>query len=62
VGTEAESATFRRPSGGLSTTSPGFIDAYDSFTPTTIILDTIMPGVDGNELVLWLAKRNARRV
>ena len=33
-----------------------FIEAYDSFEPTTIVLDMIMPGMDGNELVLWLAK------
>lgn len=34
-----------------------FIEAYDSFNPTTIILDMIMPGMDGNEVVLWLAER-----
>src|SRR5512134_966628 len=34
-----------------------FIEAYGSFEPTTIVLDMIMPGMDGNELVLWLAKR-----
>ncbi len=28
-----------------------------AFRPTTIILDMIMPGMDGNELVLWLAKQ-----
>ncbi len=34
-----------------------FIEAYESFEPTTIVLDTIMPGMDGNELVLWLAEK-----
>ena len=28
-----------------------------SFQPTVIILDMIMPGMDGNEIVLWLAKQ-----
>ena len=44
---------------GVCVTTEGrvFIEAYDSFEPTTIILDMIMPGMDGNELVLWLAKR-----
>lgn len=34
-----------------------FIGAYDSFNPTTIVLDMIMPGMDGNELVVWLAEK-----
>lgn len=34
-----------------------FIEAYESFEPTTIVLDMIMPGMDGNELVLWLAEK-----
>src|SRR5512147_3310698 len=44
---------------GVRVTTDGqqFIEAYDSFEPTTIVLDMIMPGMDGNELVLWLAKR-----
>ena len=41
----------------VTTEGRAFIEAYDSFEPTTIILDMIMPGMDGNELVLWLAKR-----
>jgi len=42
----------------VTTDGLAFIEAYDSFQPTTIILDMIMPGMDGNELVIWLAKRN----
>ena len=34
-----------------------FIEAYGGFEPTVIILDMIMPGMDGNEVVLWLAKQ-----
>ena len=41
----------------VTTDSDEFIEAYDAFQPTTIVLDMIMPGMDGNELVLWLAKR-----
>jgi CheY-like chemotaxis protein len=41
----------------VTTNGPAFIEAYNSFKPTTIILDMIMPGMDGNELVLWLAKQ-----
>ena len=41
----------------VTTEGHAFIEAYDSFQPTTIVLDMIMPGMDGNELVLWLAKR-----
>ena len=34
-----------------------FIEAYSGFEPNVIILDMIMPGMDGNEVVLWLAKQ-----
>jgi CheY-like chemotaxis protein len=40
-----------------TTDGDAFMEAYDSFKPTTIILDMIMPGMDGNELVLWLAQK-----
>ena len=33
------------------------MEAYENFKPTTIVLDMIMPGIDGNELVLWLADK-----
>ena len=42
---------------GVTTEGHAFIETYDSFKPTTIILDMIMPGMDGNELMLSLAKR-----
>jgi CheY-like chemotaxis protein len=41
----------------VTTDGQEFIQAYDSFEPTTIVLDMIMPGMDGNELVLWLAQQ-----
>ena len=40
----------------VTTDGRAFIEAYNSFKPTTIILDMIMPGMDGNEIVLWLAQ------
>jgi FixJ family two-component response regulator len=36
-----------------------FIEAYGSFKPMTIVLDMIMPGLDGNEIILWLAQQNS---
>ena len=41
----------------MTTDGRAFIEAYKSFKPTTIILDMIMPGMDGNEIVLWLAQQ-----
>ena len=41
----------------VTTDGRAFIEAYGSFEPTTIVLDMIMPGMDGNEVVLWLAKQ-----
>src|SRR5512132_3401717 len=40
----------------VTTDGRAFIEAYNSFKPTMIILDMIMPGMDGNEIVLWLAQ------
>ena len=34
-----------------------FHRAYEDFNPTMIILDMIMPGMDGNEIVLRLAQQ-----
>lgn len=33
--------------------------AYDEFAPTLIILDMVMPGMDGNEVVVWLAQHGS---
>ena len=41
----------------VTTDGRAFIEAYKSFKPTMIILDMIMPGMDGNEIVLWLAQQ-----
>ncbi len=41
----------------LTTSAQEFIDCYDEFQPTAILLDMVMPGMDGNEVILWLAKR-----
>lgn len=38
-----------------TTAAAEFMEAYRRFNPTTIVLDMVMPGMDGNELVLWLA-------
>ena len=43
----------------LTTDGNEFIEAYHSFKPTTVILDMIIPGMDGNELVLWLAQQRS---
>lgn len=42
-----------------TTEGRAFMEAYSAFAPTTIIIDMIMPGMDGNELVLWLAKQKS---
>jgi len=41
----------------VTTEGHALIEAYRSFNPTTIVLDMIMPGMDGNEVVLWLAQQ-----
>ncbi|MFO1152350.1 MAG: response regulator [Rhodospirillales bacterium] len=37
-----------------------FIGAYEAFGPTVVVLDMIMPEMDGHEIVLWLAQRQSK--
>ncbi len=41
-----------------TTAAREFMRAYRDFQPTTVVLDMVMPGMDGNELVLWLAEQH----
>jgi DNA-binding response OmpR family regulator len=41
----------------ITTSGEMLMEEYDGFRPTTILLDMVMPGVDGNEVIAWLAKR-----
>ncbi len=34
-----------------------FMNEYRAKTPTTLVLDMVMPGVDGVELISWLAQQ-----
>ena len=36
-----------------------FMQAYDSFHPSVVLLDMIMPGIEGIELIDWLGERGA---
>jgi CheY-like chemotaxis protein len=35
-----------------------FQDAYHEMNPTMIVMDMVMPEMDGNELVLWLMEQH----
>lgn len=41
----------------VTTSGRAFQRVYDVFKPTTIVLDMVMPELDGNELVLWLMQQ-----
>lgn len=41
----------------LTTSGPGLMQIYDDFKPTVILLDMVMPEMDGNEVIMWLAGR-----
>lgn len=43
----------------LTTDGQQFIQVYETFRPSIILLDMIMPGMDGNEVVLWLADHHS---
>ena len=37
-----------------------FQAAYRRQTPDTIVIDMVMPDIDGNELILWLVEQGCR--
>ena len=41
----------------VTTDDRAFMQAYEDVSPAIIVLDMVMPGRDGNELILWLAER-----
>ena len=43
----------------VTSNAAAFKKVYDAFDPTVIVLDVVMPEVDGMELVQWLAKRKS---
>lgn len=43
----------------VTSSAADFIAVYDAFRPSVIFLDMIMPDMDGNELILWLAQRQS---
>ena len=45
----------------ITTSGKKLMEVYDDFRPTTILLDMVMPGVDGNEVIAWLAKSGVHR-
>lgn len=41
----------------VTTSARAFQQCYADFRPTTIILDMVIPEIDGNELLLWLLQQ-----
>ncbi len=41
----------------VTTSGREFQDAYHELHPTMIVMDMVMPEMDGNELVLWLMEQ-----
>jgi CheY-like chemotaxis protein len=41
----------------VTTDSKAFQECYPDFQPTMIMLDMVMPDMDGNELLLWLLQQ-----
>ena len=44
----------------VTTKADQFAETYETFAPTVIILDVVMPEVDGIELVQWLAQEKCK--
>lgn len=44
----------------VTTTPAAFMKAYEQHDPARIVLDIVMPGMDGIELIRWLADRGCR--
>jgi CheY-like chemotaxis protein len=42
----------------VTTNGKAFQEAYQTLQPTTVVLDMVMPEMDGNELVLWLLQQH----
>ena len=42
----------------VTTNGKAFQTAYHELQPTTVVLDMVMPGMDGNEIVLWLMQQH----
>ena len=43
----------------VTTSGREFMRRYDAFGPNVVVLDVVMPEIDGVELVQWLADRGA---
>ncbi len=44
----------------VTTAAPEFKEAYEDFDPALIVLDMVMPEVDGIELINWLADQRCQ--
>jgi len=42
----------------VATDSKTFQECFTDFQPTMIMLDMVMPDMDGNELLLWMLQQN----
>ncbi len=43
----------------VTSDAAAFKRAHDAFDPTVVVVDIVMPQVDGTELVRWLAERRS---
>ena len=43
----------------VTSNGEAFMQAYDSFRPSVVMLDMIMPDIEGIELIEWLGERGA---